>query len=216
MRVVDLTGTIEPGMWGYGPPIPAVDVRQVASIETTGWDAHAFSLATITGTYIESAAHLIKGAPTIDQIPPERFVLEAAVLRVPHKSALEHISLAELQAAAPPGMVPGMGIIVATGWDAKWHAPEFVSGSPHFEEVAMDWVVSWQPALLGVDIPCSEDPDPAGFVELNTRLFRSGALLLAPLVNLQAIRRPFIRLIALPLKIRGVCGTPCRVLALEE
>jgi arylformamidase len=216
MRVIDLTGTIEPGMWGYGDPIPDVEVWQVATIDTTGWDAHAFTLATITGTYIESAAHMIKGGPTIDQIPPERFIVEAAVLHVPQKSALEHISAEELQAAAAPGLVPGMGILVSTGWDAKWNAPEFVYGSPHFEEAAMDWIVMQQPSLVGMDLPCSEDPDPARFVDLNTRLFQSGALLLSPLVNVQRIGRPFVRLIALPLKIRGVCGTPCRALAIEE
>lgn len=216
MRVIDLTGVIEPGMWGYGDPIPPVDVRQVATIQTTGWEAHAFTLATIVGTYIESAAHVIKGAPRIDQIPVERFVVEASVLRVPPKSALEHITAEELQAATPRGFSAGMGIIVVTGWDVKWNAPDFVMGSPHFEESAMDWIVAQRPSLLGLDVPCSEDPDPARAVDLNTRLFRSGALLLAPLVNLIAVRRPVIQLIALPLKIKGVCGTPCRAIAIEE
>jgi arylformamidase len=213
MRIVDLTGTIEQGMWDYGDPIPAAQIWQVATIQSTGWEAHAFTLSTITGTYIESAAHMIPGSPTIDQIAPERFITLAAVLQVPDKKALEHITVRELRTAAPAALRPGMGILVSCGWDRHWNRPDFVRGSPHFEEEAMDWIVSQQPSLLGIDVPCSEDPDPKRFVDLNTRLFRSGALLLSPLVNLRELDRPVVKLTALPLKIKGICGTPCRALA---
>lgn len=213
MRVIDLTGTIEPDMWSYGPPIPEVTVTQVARIGVQGWDAHAFQLATIVGTYLETAAHLIPGAPTIDQIAPERFIVDAAVLRVPPKQAREHITVADLE-AADVELRPGMALLVATGWDRRWNEPDYVVGSPHFTPDAMDWIVERRPSILGLDVPCSEDPvEPE---DLNSALFRTGALLLAPLVNLGAIARPYIRLLALPLKIKGVCGTPCRALALEE
>lgn len=213
MTVVDLTGIIESGMWEYGDPIPPAQIWRVATIEKIGWEAHAFTLSTLTGTYIETAAHVIPGSPTIDQIPPERFITEAAVMQVPEKGALEHITVQELRAAAPPTMCPGMAILVSTGWDRHWYTPGFVQQSPHFEEEAMDWIVSQQPSLVGMDVPCSEDPDPERFVDLNTRLFRSGALLLSPLVNLRELDSPVVNLIALPLKIKGICGTPCRALA---
>jgi hypothetical protein len=52
----------------------------------------------------------------------------------------------------------------------------------------MDWIIERRPAILGLDVPCSEDPiEPE---DLNTGLFCTGALLLAPLVNLGAIRQP--------------------------
>lgn len=216
MRVVDLTGTIEQGMWDYGDPVPPAQIWQVATIEGTGWEAHALTLSTLTGTYIESAAHMIPGSPTIDQIPLERFITPAAVLQVGEKAALEHITVQELRTAAPPALVPGMGILVSTGWDKRWNQPDFVCGSPHLEEEAMDWIVSQQPSLVGTDLPCFEDPDPVRFVDLNSRLFLCGALLLGPLVNLRQIRRPVVNLVALPLKIKGVCGTPCRAIAVLD
>ena len=47
-------------------------------------------------------------------------------------------------------------------------------------------------------------------------LFQRGILLLAPLVNLDQIRAPRGRLIALPLNIRAVSGAPCRAVFSED
>jgi kynurenine formamidase len=60
-------------------------------------------------------------------------------------------------------------------------------------------------------MPCYDNP--RGGAGVNKVLFRSGALILAPLVNLAALTQPRFRLMAFPLKVRGVCGAPCRVLA---
>jgi kynurenine formamidase len=46
-------------------------------------------------------------------------------------------------------------------------------------------------------------------------IFERGALLLAPLVNLDLVTALRGRLVALPLNIRAVSGAPCRALLIE-
>ena len=214
MKLIDLTGTLEPGMWHYDS-IPDVEISQLTSIEKDGSEAHAFKLATIIGTYLETAAHLVHGEPTIDKIPIERFIVPAAILRLPHAPAGQPISCAQLETAARGISInPGDALLFATGWDQKWHHPDFISHSPFLSMEAMQWIVSQQISILGGDVPCFDNPH--GGSGVNSVLFGSGALILAPLVNLGAITQKHVQLFAFPLKIKGVCATPCRVLVNED
>ncbi len=213
MKLIDVTGVIEPGMWHY-PHIPPVEVEMVSSIAEHGSEAHRFALATICGTYLETAAHLYPGRPTIDQVPPERFICDAVVLHIP-KEAAEAITPQDLERAAHEVIIrPGDAILMHTGWDRAWNAPNFVEDSPYLTMEAMHWIVAYRPSILGGDIPCFDNP--RGGVGVNKLLFRDDALILAPLVNLGAVTGSRVRLMAFPLKIKGVCGTPCRALIEEE
>lgn len=91
--------------------------------------------------------------------------------------------------------------MIYTGWDKMWNKENFVKESPHFTKKSMNWIIERGISILGLDIPCSEDPQNRE--DLNSALFKSGALLLAPVVNLAQISRSRLKLIALPLKIKG-------------
>jgi len=212
MPIVDLTGPIYEGMWTYGPPLPEVRLARLAKRENEGWDAHLLHMANVQGTSIETGAHLLAGHPTIDQLPPKRFFIRCAVLQLPEKGPREHITAAEFEAAGVQ-VGPGMGLLAAVGWDRMWRRDTFFWDSPHFTAEAMDWVVRRRPAVLGLDIPSANDPyTPEGLL---LPLFDVGALVLAPLANLRGLRKPYVDLIALPLKIEGFCATPCRAVAIE-
>ena len=117
-RHIDITGTLAPDMWSYRPLIPDIPLseqRRWARIDERGWEADAFSMSTLTGTYLETSKHLRADGPGIDEIPPERLFLEAAVARI-LKGPREHITVADLEAARPP-LNPGDALLVATGWD---------------------------------------------------------------------------------------------------
>ena len=211
MPLVDLTGTLEPGMWRYDH-IPPVEIALVSTIESHGSEAHSFQLATISGTYLETAAHLFHGQPTIDQVPLERFFCDACLLRLGALAPAQAIAVADLERAAQGvAIAPGDALIVDTGWERMWNAPAFIDDSPYFTMDAMRWIVAHQPSILGGNMPCFDNP--RGGAGVNKVLFGSGALILAPLVNLAALAQPRFRLTVLPLKIRGVCGTPCRAIA---
>ena len=212
MKLVDLSGTLEAGMWRY-PHLPQVEITQVTGIEEYGSEAHVFRFATISGTYLETAAHLLHDQPTIDQIPAERLICEAVVLRV-KKEPAQAIAVSDLErAAGGVDIRPGDALLLDTGWERMWNAPNFVEDSPYLTMEAMRWIAGRKISILGGNMPCFDNP--RGGAGVNGVLFKSGALILAPLVNLAAVTQPRVTLMAFPLKIKGVCGAPCRVIVRE-
>lgn len=217
-HLLDITGTLAEGMWSYRPSIPDVPefMRwRFASVAERGWEADAFTMSTLTGTYLETAKHYYPERPAIDEIPPERLVVDAAVVHIP-RGPRAHVTLADLEAAAPD-LRPGDALLVHTGWDGHWWEPGdvFVMQSPHFERPAMEWIVAHGIGILGGDFPCFDDPDPAGAQQVNVPLLESDALILAPLVGLDRVTRQRVRLYALPIKLKGAAGAPCRALVEE-
>jgi arylformamidase len=213
MDIIDLSGLIEEGMWLDNPWISPPRIEPVATIAgPAGFDAHRFTLSTILGTYLEASAHLLPAGETIDQVAPERFVRPATVIQLPDLEARQVIQRADLQAAGPVPR-PGDAVIIATGWERYWNGSGFVEDSPFFSIEAMQWLLDQGVAIVGADLPSFDNARaPEGVVRL---LFDAGRLLLAPLINLRATSRltdPRPWLVALPLKIKGVCGTPCRAL----
>ena len=215
MKIVDITGPLENGMWSYPDPYPKVEIHEIPVPEWIPYPTYSwkFTLGAQSGTYLETAAHMFRDAITIDQVPLERLFLDAAVIRVKEKQPNEPIEAAEL-AGAGVEIHPGDALLIGTGWDREWRAPGFVDQSPHFTLEAMQWIFDQQISLMGADLPrfdSWEDPQ-----EFFGDFFRRDILLLAPLVNLAAISQSRVRLIALPLKVRGVCATPCRAIVLES
>ena len=214
MHIFDITGLIEEAMWAYDPPVMPPTVEHIASVDgPTGWDAHSFTLCTLTGTYLEASAHLFHGGETIDQVAPDRFVCPATILHLPECAPGYAITPADLEGAnASPQ--PGDAVLVATGWDRMWNRPGYVENSPHFTPAAMEWLINTGAVIIGGDMPCFDNPArPAG---VNQLLFGAGCLILAPLVRLNRARMPRPLLIALPLRIKGVCGAPCRAILMEQ
>lgn len=218
-RYVDLTGTFAPGMWSYRLSItdlPAFEYRRWATVEERGWEADYVALPTLCGTYLETSKHLFPDRPPIADIPPERLFLRATIAKVP-KERREHVTADDL-AAASPGLQPGDALLVSTGWDHYWwdDGTVFVMESPHFDLGAMEWIVDHGVAILGADMPCFDDPQPGGGQNVNDLLFRSDALILAPLVGLGTVTAPHAHLVVLPIKLGTACGAPCRAILIEE
>lgn len=216
--LIDLTGRLEPGMWSYAPSIdgiPAFEQKRWATIEERGWEADWFAMPTLAGTYLETAKHLIADAPSIDQVPLERFFVQATIARIP-RGPREHITVSDLEKAIST-LEPGDALLVQTGWEAHRDDSEiFVMQSPHFDMDAMRWIVDRGVSILGGDMPCFDDPAAGEGQGVNMVLFGSGAMILAPLVNLGAMDATRGRLTVLPIPLAGSCGAPCRAIFSPE
>ena len=219
MKITEISGMLENGMWGYGEPFTPTQIEEVATVEKDGFSAHNITLSVLSGTYLETGSHMIPGMPTIDQVPVEEFIKEAVIIKTPQvKNAGEHVTVEDLEAGNPE-IKPKDALLVSTGWDRMWNREGYVLDSPHFTKEAMDWILAKDISLLGGDMPCFDDLPEAlktgEFPNLH-KFYRSGALLLAPVVNLGQVASPRVKLIALPPKVKSVCATPCRALVIED
>ena len=215
MKIVDVTGPVRNGMWSYGPPRPEVDIREVSSLDDGEHNESNFSItvSSISGTYLETAAHRLPGQPALIDVPIEKMVTDAYVFQLKDKGPSEPIEVDELAALSIP-VEKNKALIIRTGWDRMWDSPDFVSESPFLTKPAMEWLLDKAPTIIGADVPCFDaQTNPEGLVNM---LFEKGALILAPLVNLDRISKTKVRLIALPPKIEKVCGCPCRAIIIES
>jgi len=224
--IIDLSGALYEGMWSY-KGLPGMDravrefaCKRLASVESEGFEAFGFQMGSITGSYIETGAHMLPGVPPLSDLGPEAFVRPAVVCHLPRKGPQDLIHGAELEAGCPP-VQPGDALLIECGWGSRWDSPDYVWASPAFHFDCLPWLLAQPYAILGVDVPCIESARsrPDGSEATGAMLlpiFRRGALLLAPLVNLDRVRAPRGQLVALPLNIRAVSGAPCRAVFVES
>jgi kynurenine formamidase len=205
-------------MWRYPPPFrpPEIQHKRV----TAEWGANrAFYIEelcvnTLVGTYFETPAHLFEGAVTVDQWPVEKLIRDAKLLRIP-KSDNEAITLQEAKTELThvgETVSDGDSLIFATGWDKAWaDSQRFIAQSPYFDAQLIDWLLARETSFIAADIPSFDNiKNPQGFMH---RLFKQGVTIAAPLVNVMSIPVSRVRFYVFPLKIKGACASPCRILA---
>lgn len=223
MRITEVSGPLEQGMWSYkehpafqtvGSPVPEFSIKHFATIRTDGWACDSVSMSILSGTYFETPAHISQTGLTLDQVPLETFFQPVSILQLPDKRAREAITLDEV-CGAGRHIRRGDSILFACGWERKWNTPGFVLKCPNIELEAMKWLMEKQPIIIGGDVPCFDDPhDPRS--PAVTALLLQGIYLLAPLRNLRSVRSKRARLVVLPLNVKSICAFPCRAVVVEN
>lgn len=222
MRVVDLTGALEPGVWRYGPEFPAFTSEPVTSLEADGFAVQRITMSTHMGTHTDAPGHLVSGGPMIDAVPLESYVGWASVLRVGPCDPLQPIDAGAL-AATGNRPKPGDAILIETGWAKRWNAAEYASNHPFLTSDAAEWLLAFRPRCIAMDTAGVMDPridlTPAGGSSdaiVDQILLEAGVMYVAGLVNVESIRSPRPLFVAMPLKLAGLDGAPVRAIAIEE
>ena len=165
------------------------------------------------GNYLETGAHLYPDMESVADVGLERLFVSAVVMHI-SRGRDEKITAADLDgalAALGETVQPGDGILVATGYNRFGSNDVRCDLTPHFSYDAIDWVVSREPSILASDMASWHDgEEEPSFWPM---LMRSGVLVIGSLINVAEITASRIRLIALPMKIRGACAAPCRLIA---
>lgn len=243
-RIVDLTLPVTSGMAGipkiafydqYPTRVQAVtvvDEAQRARLEGEGvdhlGDAPAigsmntvFTLNTHIGTHIDAPRHFYSDGAAVDEIPLERIVLRPAlILDVSHKAPGEGVTADDLERT---GVRPGAGqiAVIKTLWtDRAFGKPEFWGNTIHLEPSVGEWIERQGVAAVAMDC-FPEKPfwlmslTPAERGANHKRWLKAGIPMIQMLTNLGAIRDRFT-LVALPLKLTGMDGSPARVIGIED
>ena len=222
MRVVDLTGGLQRGMWRYDETFPEFDARPATALDEVGYQVQRVTLSTHLGTHTDAPGHLIPGGPMIDAFPLEAYVAWATVMRLRPCQPLEAIDAARL-AAAGTDPRPGDAVLVDTGWGARWERPDFALDHPFLTVDAAQWLLDHRVRCVGMDTAGLMDPridlgpgasDDSEVVD--RLLLEAGVPYVAALCNLEGIRSNRPLFVALPLKLMGLDGAPVRAVAIED
>jgi kynurenine formamidase len=171
---------------------PPLKVESWCSIPDQGYKVSRLTLGTQTGTHIDAPAHFIPGGATLEQLPLQSLVGPYVWVDL---DVLTPANLAELIAG-----YRGETILFLTSAGP-------VVLSEHVLKALLElpcqvWVV-----VYGIEIAGKE------MFAFNRALFQAGKYLIEDL-NAMVARwvKPGGEMIALPLRLTGVSGSPCRVI----
>jgi kynurenine formamidase len=179
------------------------------------------SLNTHIGTHIDAPRHFYADGGAVDELALDRLVMrQAVVLDVSGKPAGAGVTAADLERT---GVVPKPGeiAVIKTLWtDRAWGRAEFWADTIHLEPSVGEWITAREVAAVAMDC-FPEKPfwrmqlTPAERGANHKRWLKAGIPMIQMLTNLGAIRDRF-KLVALPLRLKGMDGAPARVVGIED
>lgn len=198
MDVLDLTRPLlSAPVWregAYADPVP--EVSEWCAIAERGFRVQRLSLGTQSGTHIDAPAHFVAGGATLEALPAAALVGRYFHL-APQDLADAGAVTARLTAYA------GEPILFLI-------APETAVAETVLDRLIALGAPVW--VLAGALAIASRPPTHA-----NLRLAEAGIFLVEDLDEAAAARAPRTGLIAaLPLRLTGVTGSPCRVVAVPD
>jgi arylformamidase len=208
-RIIDLTLTVRPGMRG-------VEFETLHTVNEHGHNSRMLHLYSHSGTHMDAPLHFAAGDGTIDRIPLEHCLGPAWVADLSGIEPRALITIAHLGLVAKKAR-SGDSLLLKTGWSAHVAQPQYYRD--HFPRVSRElaeWCVERRIRLLGVEPPSVADVNDPVEVAAIHRILHSGQVIIVEgLTNLEASREERVLFGALPLKIEGGDGAPCRAFALE-
>jgi kynurenine formamidase len=196
--------------------------------------ANRFMCAEHGGTHIDAPRHFAEKGVTVDQLELEQLVGPAACIDVVQKCAADpdyQVTVEDFQAWE---LFSGVSlddriVLINTGFGKHWPDRKKYLGTdetgraavaklhfPGLDPAAADWLVRKRNVrLVGIDT-ASIDHGQTRDYPTHVRLFRDGVPALENVANLDQLPAHGFTIAALPMKITGGSGAPCRIVAILD
>jgi len=200
-----------------------------------GWATEEITkLGTHSTTHVDAPWHYnstIDGRPaqTIDQLPLEWFFGDGVVLNMTHKSRGNPVAVADIRktlAAMDYKLKPFDIVLIHTGCDKHYGAPDYIFQGPGVTADATVWLIDQGIRVMGIDAWGWDEPldlEASRAAEKQEKgIFWAAHQVgrdyshIERLVNLSALPPHGFKVACFPLKIEGASAGPARVVALVE
>ena len=216
MRVIDLSLPIERQEGRLGV---STTFETPYSFESYGWQGSSFSMFCHSGTHVDAPNHFIRGGQSIDEVPLSKLVGPAALVAFDDHGPDASISANTLEERGDH-VRRGDIAILRTGWtDRCWGEPRFWKEGPFLTPDAAGWLVDRGVKAVVYDFSEEYVVRTDGFrgedCEVHHKLLGNDIYNIEYVHKLSEITQPRCVIVALPLKLTGLDGSPARVLAIE-
>ena len=209
-RIVDLSMDIydkAPTFW----PDPKTAVVEHLKIENLKYNITQLIMSTHLGTHIDAPFHFFDNGKTVDQLDLRKGFGPAWVLDFTKKGPKAVITRAELEKHEDK-ITSGSRIIIHTGWDKIFPDNRYFSDCPGLDLEACQFLADRKIVCLALDMPTVFGPE---YVQVHHALLGAEVLIVEGLAHVADLKSERVFLVALPLRIRGRDGSPCRVIAID-
>ncbi|NYT07680.1 MAG: cyclase family protein [Methanomicrobiales archaeon] len=198
-RIYDVTRPLAPGCVVYpGDIVPEFREEDHGKYRITG-----LILSSHSGTHIDAPSHFLESGRAVDELP---FSALMGWCRVIDCSGAGN----EITAADIGGKIRGTDkILLKTAFSGKHR---FSEEYPALSAEASRVLAGEGITCIGTDAPSIEGYRSGGEVH---RTLLSAGMVIIELLDLSEVRSGEYWMIALPLRLRGCDGSPCRVLLLD-
>ncbi|WP_308491096.1 cyclase family protein [Microbacterium terrisoli] len=219
MRVVDLSHTIRAGLVTYpGLPAPVITphlTREDSRAKYAPGTQFAMDIITMignTGTYLDAPYHRYADGADLAGLDlatlvgqrAEVFHLDDAVSPVNRGISAEMLADRDVRGAA---------VLLHTGWDRWFGAPEYAVDAPFLTAEGAQWLIDAGAVLVGIDSLNIDDTQSGGQRPAHSSLLAAGVHVVEHLANLGAVPARGARFTAAPPAVEGFGTFPVRAFA---
>jgi kynurenine formamidase len=219
MRIMDLTMPLKKGRGRDEEPGRGVKFELLQTFEKDGWQGAYISMYAHEGTHIDAPLHAVRGGATIDEVPLEELIGRGVLVDLSHKfskgEAITDEDLEKFGGTIRKGDIP----VIRTDQTKKWGQPDFYVTSPYLTRKACEWLVDKKVKANVFDFSIEysvgrEDPDLEP--DVHAILLSQNIYNIEYVTNLDKLTQKTFTIVALPLLLVGVEGSPARVIAIEN
>ena len=231
-RVVDLTYAFDESTIYWPTDTMGFQHEQVlfGRTEAGYWYAtYNFAASEHGGTHLDAPIHFAEGKQSVEQIPIERLVAQGVKINIADKAARDRdylLNAADVaQWEARFDRIPeGSIVLIETGWGQYWGDRLMYLGSdkpgdasdlhfPGISRAAAELFAERRVSLVGIDT-ASLDFGPSQDFIAHQVLNGANIAGLENVANIAQLPEKGFLIVALPMKIAGGSGAPCRIVAL--
>lgn len=210
--ILDLTREIRTDTKVFpGSPLPKFITWNKMDIHN--YHSEVMFMSTHTGTHMDAPSHFVSGVSSIDQIPVDRFISRAALIKVV-KTSDELITASEIQASKVE-ILEGNSVVFSTTWENEVDNDYYFSHSPGLSDDAAEYLINKKVNAVCIDSPSIDRGSDSNF-PVHKLLLSKEILIVENLCNLSKINNQNFTLIMIPLKLSGASGSPIRAIATDE
>jgi kynurenine formamidase len=191
------------------PGDPPVTFAPHSTLGEDGFRVTAVQFGTHAGTHLDAPLHFLDGGAPVDALELSALVGPARVVDVsdvPPGSAIEWERLG--------AVAPGERLLLRTDWDRRFGDPAYYEEFPSLTGNSVAILAERRVALLGFETP-SLCADHEADADAHRALLSAGVVIVEGLTGLAGLPE-HVWMAALPLRLAGLDGSPCRVIATVE
>jgi kynurenine formamidase len=213
-KIIDLTYTLRSDMLVY-PGMERPVFQWLGRVNSEGYNLTKLTMLTHTGTHIDAPKHFLDDVACVDEIPLQRLFGRANIFRYKKEPEGQEITLDDI-VSSEFQLEEDQIFILETGIEKFAETKRYNEKYPFPSEEVVNWLINKKIKAYMTDATAV---DPVGTKD-NTNhhlLLRAGIPIVENLKNLQLIPENEEFLIsALPIKLKGRDGAPCRAIAITE
>jgi kynurenine formamidase len=212
LRIVDLSQDIYDGAPTYEND-PQTKINAHLKISDFNYNITEIIMSAHYGTHMDAPYHFFDDGRTVENLDIRRGIGHAHVLDFTHIKAKEIIGLEDM-APYQDKVYKGSRLIFHMGWDKAAEDPGFLMDQPYLSVELTTWLAHQGVVCVALD---AQSINISEYTPAHHSLLNKNAevLIIEGLCGLDQLQNNEVILIAIPLRIRGRDGSPCRAIAIE-